>query len=377
MGRILKFALVGSLAISLSAVFPMASNAETNIGGKLPQGFVFTKASSPYRVTDTLLVDEGNLVKVEPGVTIFLPKNKPLFWSLGSLELNGTESQKIQLVGQKGSFLKLTNAPRGISLKIQHVMFDSVGSLFEDIPANTDSIAVSISDSDFHRTIISSWYPSRFELVRNVFLDGSGVMLGYSYNPEAAGSQPAMIRNNLFTGTPGATSIYGSSSLLMWVNVWAAYGGDVLVRGNTFVPSKHIALNASVDGTIDASGNYWQTTDPVEIQKYVLDKADSFDWKNFIKVGNPLQNTDTATPAAARFQIKSTSPAPNASTKPVAARKYANCTELRKVYKGGVARSSNWVNKGSRIKQFPTVSIKTYDLNKGLDRDRDGIVCES
>lgn len=59
-----------------------------------------------------------------------------------------------------------------------------------------------------------------------------------------------------------------------------------------------------------------------------------------------------------------------------AVKKYRNCSQLNAVFKGGVARSSKWVNKGSRIKQKPTVNAKVYDLNKSLDRDRDGLVCE-
>lgn len=59
-----------------------------------------------------------------------------------------------------------------------------------------------------------------------------------------------------------------------------------------------------------------------------------------------------------------------------AARKYKNCAELNQVYTGGVARASNWSNKGSRLKQTPAVNTAVYNLNRGLDRDKDGLVCE-
>ena len=60
----------------------------------------------------------------------------------------------------------------------------------------------------------------------------------------------------------------------------------------------------------------------------------------------------------------------------IPAKKYKNCVELNKVYAGGVARSAKWSNKGSSLKQKPTVNAIVYDLNKGLDRDRDLLVCE-
>ena len=55
---------------------------------------------------------------------------------------------------------------------------------------------------------------------------------------------------------------------------------------------------------------------------------------------------------------------------------YKNCTELNKVYKGGVARSSSVKNKGGKTKYKPYVSKALYDANKKLDRDKDLIACE-
>jgi hypothetical protein len=63
----------------------------------------------------------------------------------------------------------------------------------------------------------------------------------------------------------------------------------------------------------------------------------------------------------------------NAAPKP---RAYKNCTELNKVYKGGVAKNSKIRNKGGKTKYKPTVSAKVYSLNTKRDRDKDGIACE-
>jgi hypothetical protein len=78
-----------------------------------------------------------------------------------------------------------------------------------------------------------------------------------------------------------------------------------------------------------------------------------------------------------------TLPKPSASPAPVAAKpkpplamKYKNCAALQKVYAGGVALSSKSVNKGGKIKLKPTVNAKVYNLNKSLDRDKDGLACE-
>jgi hypothetical protein len=52
-------------------------------------------------------------------------------------------------------------------------------------------------------------------------------------------------------------------------------------------------------------------------------------------------------------------------------KKYKNCTELRKVYPRGVARDLK-----SAGSSGATVDARTYKLNAGSDRDKDGIACE-
>jgi hypothetical protein len=60
---------------------------------------------------------------------------------------------------------------------------------------------------------------------------------------------------------------------------------------------------------------------------------------------------------------------------PAQAQSFKNCTELNKVYPGGVAKPGA-VNKGGKTKYKPKVSAKLYEANKTKDRDKDGIACE-
>lgn len=55
---------------------------------------------------------------------------------------------------------------------------------------------------------------------------------------------------------------------------------------------------------------------------------------------------------------------------------YKNCTELNKVYKGGVAKDAKVKNLGGKTKYAPFVSAELYKLNSKSDRDKDGIACE-
>jgi hypothetical protein len=58
-----------------------------------------------------------------------------------------------------------------------------------------------------------------------------------------------------------------------------------------------------------------------------------------------------------------------------AVKKFKNCTELNKVYPGGVALPGA-VNAGGATKKEPKYDKALYTANKSSDRDKDGIACE-
>ena len=58
-----------------------------------------------------------------------------------------------------------------------------------------------------------------------------------------------------------------------------------------------------------------------------------------------------------------------------AAKKFKNCTELNKIYPGGVALPGA-VNAGGATKKEPKYDKTLYTANKKSDRDGDGIACE-
>jgi hypothetical protein len=58
-----------------------------------------------------------------------------------------------------------------------------------------------------------------------------------------------------------------------------------------------------------------------------------------------------------------------------AARVFKNCTDLNKVYPGGVALPGA-INAGGITKKEPRYNKALYLANKKSDRDKDGIACE-
>ena len=63
------------------------------------------------------------------------------------------------------------------------------------------------------------------------------------------------------------------------------------------------------------------------------------------------------------------------SSSQATAKVFKNCTELNKVYPGGVALPGA-VNKGGATKLTPKYDKKLYEANKKSDRDKDKIACE-
>ena len=57
------------------------------------------------------------------------------------------------------------------------------------------------------------------------------------------------------------------------------------------------------------------------------------------------------------------------------AKAFKNCTELNKVYPGGVALPGA-INSGGGTKKSPKYNKALYLANKKSDRDKDGIACE-
>jgi len=62
-------------------------------------------------------------------------------------------------------------------------------------------------------------------------------------------------------------------------------------------------------------------------------------------------------------------------TAQAATKVFKNCTELNKVYPGGVALPGA-INSGGATKKEPKYNKALYNANKKSDRDKDGIACE-
>jgi hypothetical protein len=57
---------------------------------------------------------------------------------------------------------------------------------------------------------------------------------------------------------------------------------------------------------------------------------------------------------------------------------FVNCTDMHRIYKGGVAKRGAHDHRtdGGHARYAPHVSTKLYKANSQMDRDHDGVACE-
>ena len=83
----------------------------------------------------------------------------------------------------------------------------------------------------------------------------------------------------------------------------------------------------------------------------------------------------------ATLGVTSATAAPVGASHLMPTKVYANCTAIKKVYPGGIAKSKSTVNKvnGKKkngLKSTTKVSATLYAQNAKSDRDKDGWACE-
>jgi hypothetical protein len=265
---------------------PGFAKANKRLGGMITQNTILTRANSPYTITKTLQIPLGLTVKVEPGVTI-VSNAQTMFRVQGDLLFEGSESRPINLNGNPKLFFSTKNAPNGTKIHMNFVNLNGGGMLSSNL-GHEGYVNWEIKNSRI--TNLKSrwhvWYPTNFLIENSVFRNSGGIDIGIDSRED--GSNPAVIRNNLFDGP---------SRSEFWVQAWASYGGPVQVTGNHFKGDGFNVLKIKYGSSfIDASGNYWGTTNPKKIEDKVLDAGDSLKYKSKIDLSRPLSSRPAGIP---------------------------------------------------------------------------------
>lgn len=261
----------------------------TSVGGIVSSNTTWSRANSPYRLTQNVQIAYGATLTIEPGVEVQGASKRIEVW--GVLSASGTASSPVRLDSTHV-------VPRGAHLQPFHIRMEHVemrrGSLYAPT-GNSERGSLILRDSRLYDlgSYLYVWYPIGENFIeRNVFVRSGGISVGADTRTERV---RVYIRNNTFVDwTAPAGGAYA-------VENWASYGGETtIVQHNSFLSTNRVALrlpSGYTDTRITATENYWGTTSESVIQAMIYDRNDDLGSGGTITYTPFLTQPHASTPA--------------------------------------------------------------------------------
>jgi hypothetical protein len=301
------------IVASVITVQPSTQQTSKEVKGIIDSNTVWTKANSPYTLTAPVAVNTGVTLTIEPGVRVNL--NNFYIQVNGTLIAKGTPAELIQFNGD-GSIRftqasKSWNEQTGSGCIIQNANVSLVSVQINDASPKIDSSFLTggvgidggspiISNNKlqfFGRGDIIGVGKGSPIIISNDFSDlrfgdmgnsytGYGIMMenasnarilnnvfhNLAYTSIVAGTSTALIENNdMMNGIDGGATLIIRKNTL---------GGSIVNPSSSSIIVYNNILSGGIElrgsGDVNASYNWWGTTDTSEIDRRIVDFNDDF-----------------------------------------------------------------------------------------------------
>ncbi len=263
--------------------------ASTKVSGILSASTRWTAGKSPYEITETIQIPEGVTLTIEPGVIVNKPTGGNMFLLLGTLYAHGTAQEPIVFDGGGNSTIVGTHPGYGNG-NFEYCVFKNGGALWDRWGKlnlrHSQLINLTLSSQNaISGAIIKLDGPSgEINIEYNKFVNTGGI---YSY----ANKYGINIRYNMFNGllSPLCNAGGGTSTT----------PNKMVVKFNSFVNIEGIILSLEpvFSPTIDATENYWGTTDIDVINLKIHDGKDDVRIGSYITYLPVLTSPHPSTPS--------------------------------------------------------------------------------
>lgn len=221
-------------------------------------------------------IDHGVTLTIEPGVVIY--GNGYQIKTYGRLDVNGSVENRVVFNNVDLEFGDSSSTPGNIELS--HVEMNG-GAFWGRSGYGSFDVRDSVFDEVGGFYI---WYPKEPSyFVGNIFNNCVGISAGTN------GSGTLTIQNNVFAEQ---TTAYAIES-------WANYNNGISVVSNSFLSTDRVALairEGYTSAGLDASKNYFGTTDLSVINAMILDQNDSLGRHSVVNVADYALIPDSLTP---------------------------------------------------------------------------------
>jgi hypothetical protein len=261
------------------------------VGGTLVNNTTWTVVNSPYIITNTIQIPDNINLTIEPGVTVTIQSESgAMFLINGILKAHGNATSKIIFEGNGNSDFFKTNHPvaNGYVDLDYCIIRNGLSAFWFD---NTGSFNLTNSELSNLSQASYLWYPSQDTYIEyNTFTNTAGIRIGTDdYLSQSLGI--VNIKYNAFINNHGYI-----------INNYASYGSSkIFVNNNSFIYTTGEILQVEKTSTtadMDASQNYWGTSNTSIIDSMIYDKNDDLSCSSYINYLPILDIPDPDTPIA-------------------------------------------------------------------------------